>query len=92
MAQPRKPITTVTGEEGSVRVQVPLHPETVKRIDALADRFEIGRGRMAAMLLEEGLDDNEWVIQVVTSRFMKPVRQLVDGWKGKRQASKEATA
>ena len=64
-----------------IRVQVPLSPEVIAKVDELAELMGgIGRGRMAAMLLEEGIRDNQWIIKIVTSRYMKPVRDLVHHW------------
>lgn len=76
--------TTVGSEEGSVRVQVPLHPDAVAKIDELAERMNVGRGRMAAMLLEAGIEDNDWIIRMVTSGVMKPIADVVKSW-GKRK-------
>ncbi len=70
------------GEE--IRVQVPLSADTVTKIDELAARMKVGRGRMAAMLLEEGIKDNEWIIRFVTSGVMRPIREVVESWNKKK--------
>lgn len=70
-----------------IRLQVPMSAEAMERIDELAERMGIGRGRMAAMLLEEGLRDNEWIIRVVTSRHMDPIRRLIQKWPSKKKDS-----
>lgn len=82
---PKNADSSLTKDE--VRVQVPMSPDAIERIDELADRMGIGRGRMAAMLLEEGLRDNEWIIRVVTSSFMKPVVKLIKKWPSKKEPS-----
>lgn len=69
--------------EAEIRVYVPMTPAVHARISELAERLDIGAGRMAAILLEDGLQDNEWVYRVVSARFMKPIRALVDRWEGR---------
>lgn len=73
-----------------IRVQVPLSVDTVRKIDELAARLKVGRGRMVAMLLEQGLEDNEWIIRFVTSGVMSPIREIVEGWKQKKKTGKLA--
>ena len=68
-------------EAGEIRVQVPMRPEIVAKVDELAARLSVGRGRMAAMLLEGGIEDEEWIIRIVSSRFMSPVREMVRRWR-----------
>lgn len=71
-------------ETDEVRVQVPVNKKYIERIDALAEKMGVGRGRMIAMLLEAGVNDNEWIINVVTSKWMEPVAKLIKAWdKGK---------
>jgi len=65
--------------QGEIRVQVPLSAETVAKLDELAALMNVGRGRMAAMLLEEGVKDNEWLIR----RLVSPLRALVEKWRDK---------
>ena len=79
--------------ESEIRVQVPMTPGMIERIDELAKRMNVGRGRMAAFLLDDGLQDNEWVYKVVSHRFMRPIADLVHAWddRGKRRRGKPAT-
>ncbi len=85
MAKNKIQKTTRRSEEGEIRVQVPLHPDAVAKIDELADRMNVGRGRMAAMLLESGIEDNEWIIKMVTSGVMRPVVAVVQSWADKEE-------
>lgn len=70
------------GEE--IRVSVPLTLDTVAKIDELAARLKVGRGRMVSLLVEQGIEDNEWIIRFVTSGVMRPVREIVEGWREKK--------
>jgi len=79
--------TTAGSDEGTIRVQVPLNPDAVAKIDELAERMNVGRGRMAAMLLEAGIEDNDWIIRVVTSGVMKPITDVLKSW-GNRKGDK----
>ena len=79
-----------TSEE--IRVQVPLSAATVAKVDELAELMNVGRGRMAAMLLEVGIEDNDWIIRAMTSGYMKPVRAMIERWSGKKTRAKGATA
>ena len=62
------------------RVQVPLSNTTIEKIDELANRLNIGRGRMASMLVEAGIANEEWLIKAVTSKFFEPIREVINGW------------
>jgi len=79
--------TTVRSPEGEIRVQVPLNADAVAKIDELADRMNVGRGRMAAMLLEAGIEENELLVKIVTSSVAKPLVDIVKSWKGKDPAN-----
>ena len=70
--------------EKEIRVQVPVSEEVVLKIDELAEKMNVGRGRMAAMLLETAIEDNEWIINCVTSKMMEPVLNTVKKWKRKK--------
>jgi hypothetical protein len=74
--------------DAEIRVQVPMTPAMLQRIDDLAQRMHVGRGRMAAFLLEDGLDDNAWVYKVVSHRFMKPINDLVHAWEDRKKGSR----
>jgi len=79
-------------KQEEIRVQVPLSSDAVAKIDELAELMNVGRGRMVAMLLEAGIEDNEWIIRMVTSGYMKPVRELVKLWDGGKRKQKGVTA
>jgi hypothetical protein len=58
------------------RVTVSLKPESWAKIQELAKRMKTNESRLAAMLLEAGLEDNEWMIRIVTSKVVDPIRQF----------------
>lgn len=70
----------VDDDQDSIRVQVPLTPETIHKIDELAARMKLSRGRMSALLVEAAIEDHEWIIKAVTSKFMEPFVQAVKDW------------
>lgn len=70
----------IDDDQDSIRVQVPLTPETVRRIDELAERMKLPRGRMSALLVEAAIDDHEWIINAVTSKYMQPVVKAIQDW------------
>ncbi|MEX2215336.1 MAG: hypothetical protein WD768_14480 [Phycisphaeraceae bacterium] len=76
-------------DEGEIRVQVPVKADYLRRVDELATKMGVGRGRMIAMLLEAGVDDNDWMIKIVTSKFMAPVVNVVKGWMGRGKGKAE---
>jgi predicted transcriptional regulator len=74
--------------EDKIRVQVIVDRSTAKRIEELAKVMNTSMSRMAAALLEAGIEDNEWIIKNVSA----PVRRLVDGWKHKSKGVNRATS
>ena len=78
-------------EERSERAQVMLNAETMERVDELAGRLKMSRSQFLSVLIEQGLDDNEWIIKIVSSRYLDPVRDAVRGWKKKKRSKKPST-
>lgn len=66
--------------QDETRVQVPLNDKTIEKIDQLAARMNVGRGRMAAMLLEAGIENDEWLIKLITSKYFEPIRNMIKDW------------
>lgn len=79
-------------DEPRERAQVMLKPETMERIDELANRLKMSRSQFLAILIEQGLDDNEWIIKIVSSRYLDPVRDAIKSWNtNKTSKAKRAT-
>jgi predicted transcriptional regulator len=62
-------------EKDKVAIIVRVSPEIGAKIEELADRMGASQSKMATMLLEEGLADNEWIIRFVTSKVVKGLRE-----------------
>jgi (p)ppGpp synthase/HD superfamily hydrolase len=67
-----------------VRVQAMVTPKAAAKLAELADKLKMSESNLAAMFLEEAVVDQEWLVKLVTSRFMAPIRALVPEW-GKRE-------
>ncbi len=50
-----------------------LTPEIEQRLDTLASKTGRSKAFYLREIIENGLDDNDWVIRVVTSRWLRPV-------------------
>jgi predicted DNA-binding protein len=81
----------MSDDANKVRLQVMVEPEIAARVDDLAERLKTTRSRLLAELLSEALNDNEWIIRFVTSSFVTPLREWVQGQSRKRPR-KDATA
>lgn len=75
-----KPTLPIDDDADFIRVQVPVSPANLRKIDELAERLKISRGRMSSLLVEAAIDDHEWIIRAVTSKFMQPIVQAVKDW------------
>ncbi len=64
------------------RIQVVVDKEVAEKITDLADRMRWSQSKMAAVLLEAAIEDNEWVIRVVTSPFAQRVASALRRGKG----------
>ena len=53
------------------RLQVPITDESLRRIDELAELVGRSRADIAGVLLEEGLNDADWVIRHITAPILK---------------------
>lgn len=58
-------------EPEKVRITVSVDKLTAERVAELAVRMGASQSRMASMLLEAGLQDQEWIVKVVTSKLAK---------------------
>lgn len=64
-------------EANKVRVQVMVDAEIVERIDELAELLGGSRSGLTARLIEEALNDNEWIIRHIAA----PMRKMLESWK-----------
>jgi len=68
-------------EDGDkVRITVCIDRRSAEKIAELSQRMNTSQSRMASMLLEAGLEDNEAVIRFVTSRVMTGLRDALGMW------------
>ncbi|QEG36186.1 hypothetical protein [Bythopirellula goksoeyrii] len=58
-------------EPEKVRMTVTVDKELADRVAELAVRMGASQSRMASMLLEAGLQDQEWIVKFVTSKTAK---------------------
>lgn len=71
----------MSDDEGKVRHQVMLEPNTAAKVDELAGLMRLSRSQFLAVLIEEGMKEDEWAIRVATSRFVAPVSDAVKRWR-----------
>lgn len=64
-------------EAKRVRLQVMVTPEVSAKVDDLAGRLHLSRSEFGAALIVAALDDQEWLIKLVTSEFMEPAVKAV---------------
>lgn len=64
-------------DEDRVRITVTVDAITAGKIEELAGRMNASQSRMASWLLEESIQDNEWIIKVVTSSVMQGLREAL---------------
>lgn len=57
----------------AVRVQVTLTAETGAKIKELADRLNLSESKMIQFLLDAAIEDNEYIIKLVTGRFANAI-------------------
>lgn len=62
-----------SGSGETVRVQVTLTAETGQKVRELADRMNVSDSKMIQWLVDAAIEDQEWMIKLVTSRFAKAV-------------------
>ena len=61
----------------TVKLQVTVDKELGQQIETLAERMEVSVSKMSAMLLDAAVEDNEWIVKAVTSRFAKSIARAV---------------
>ena len=63
-------------EPETIRFTVTIDKTHYRTIGELAERMGVSQAKMAALLLEAGVQDNEWVIRMVTSRVANGLREV----------------
>jgi len=57
--------------EGKVKVYGVISEATNKKIVEFAERFEVSQTKMVTIMLETIVENDEWLIKAVTSKFAK---------------------
>ena len=60
-----------------VHVAAYLEQATVDRIDGWSEKFGLSRSHMVAMLAEAGIENEGWMIDIVTSRYGIKVAKML---------------
>jgi len=77
-------------ERESVKLQVTVDKELAQQIETLAQRMEVSVSKMSAMLLDAAVEDNEWIVRAVTSRFAKSIAEALGVSRKKAQQATSA--
>ena len=77
-------------QEKKVRITVTVDEQTAVKIAELAARMNASQSRMASWLLEAGVEDNEWVIKIVTSKVVSGLRETLSGICGRTKSAEKA--
>lgn len=64
-------------DEDKVRITVTIDRHAAEKVSELSQRMNTSQSRMASMLLEAGLKDNEAIIRFVTSRVVTGLRDAL---------------
>jgi len=67
-------------DEDKVRITVTIDRHSAEKIGELSQRMNASQSKMASMLLEAGLEDNEAIIRFVTSRVVTGLRDALGMW------------
>lgn len=64
-------------ERDTRRLQVTVGTATGAKIEELALRLNVSESKMVELLLDAAIEDNEWIIRAVTSRWAKALREVL---------------
>ncbi len=67
-------------DDDKVRITVTIDRRLAEKVTELAQRMNASQSKMASMLLEAGLEDNEAIIRLVTSRVVTGLRDALGMW------------
>jgi len=74
-------------DENKVRLQAMVDPDIAEKVKELAERLEMSQSAFLGLIVKHGIEDEEWIIRAVTSRYVKPVRDYLQ-----RRRSKKGTS
>ncbi|MEX0701308.1 MAG: hypothetical protein WD069_04370 [Planctomycetales bacterium] len=74
--------------ENKVRVQAMVDSGLERKLNELADRMGVSQSQMMYWLLEAAIEDNEWIIGMVTGKFATKMREVL----GKKRSGAKAKA
>ena len=77
-------------DQEEVRITVTVSKDSAEKIAELARRMNTSQSRMASMLLQAGLENEEWIIKVVTSRVVSGLREALTGKKSPKKKPRTA--
>jgi|CXWL01.1.fsa_nt_gi hypothetical protein len=63
--------------EDKARVQAIIDRKVLDKIDFLAGRMGISQSKMISHLLEGAVQDDEWIIRVVTNKYTKKLLEAI---------------
>jgi uncharacterized protein (DUF2336 family) len=69
-----------------IRLQVPASPETVRKIEELAELLGMTPAQMSARLLEQAVSSDEWVIKFISVPLDR-VRKIIRGERARKDVS-----
>lgn len=70
-------------EQPKVRVQAMVDPDLAEQVKELSDRLDMSQSMFLGILIEHAVKDEAWIIRLVTSKYVDPIRRLVQSRKKK---------
>lgn len=70
-------------DKNKVRLQAMVDPDLAEKVKELSDRLDMSQSMFLGILIKHAVEDEEWIIRLVTSRFVAPLRDLIRGRKKK---------
>jgi metal-responsive CopG/Arc/MetJ family transcriptional regulator len=71
--------------DDKARIQAVVSKELVEKIDHLAERFEVSQSKMVSIMLEACLENDEWLMKLMSSAAAKKIARVF-GVKNKKLA------
>lgn len=68
-----------------VRYQVILDRKYADMVNNFADRLGLSRGQFLKNTIQMAIDDNEWFLKLLSSKYMTPVLEWMQEIKGKKR-------
>lgn len=73
-------------DKPKVRVQAMIDEDLKDKVKELSSRLDMSESMFLGILIKHAVEDEEWIIRLVTSRFLKPIRDLVRGKNKKKES------